>query len=155
MISVCFQGKPFNPTLIQICVPTTNVKEIEVDRFCGDLQDLLEFTPKKDVFFIIGDWNAKERWQEIPGVTGLGVQNEAVQSLNRVLSREHTGHSKYPFSTIQGTTLQMDITKWSIQKSDYVLSAEDGEALYSQQKEDLELTMAQIMGSLLQNSGLN
>ena len=73
----------------------------------------------------------------------------------RVLSREHTGHSKYPFSTIQGTALQMDITKWSIQKSDYVLSAEDGEALYSQQKEDLELTMVQTMNSLLQNSGLN
>ena len=80
MISVCFQGKLFNPTLIQVYVPTTNVKEVEVDRFCVDLQDLLEFTPKKEVFFIIGDWNAKERWQEIPGVTGkfgLGVQNEA------------------------------------------------------------------------------
>ena len=117
MISVCFQGKLFNPTLIQVYVPTTNVKEVEVDRFCGDLQDLLEFTPKKEVFFVIGDWNAKERWQEIPGVTGkfgLGVKNEAGQSLNRVLSREHTGHSKYPFSTIEGTALHMDITKWSI-----------------------------------------
>ena len=124
MISVCFQGKLFNPTLIQVYVPTTNVKEVEVDRFCGDLQDLLEFTPKKEVFFIIGDWNAKERWQEIPGVTGkfgLGVQRPGQigvqlsrQSFNRVLSREHTGHSKYPFSTTEGTALHMDITKWSI-----------------------------------------
>ena len=55
MISVCFQDKPFDPTVIQVYVPTTDVKEVEVDRFCGDLQDLLEFTPKKDVFFIIGD----------------------------------------------------------------------------------------------------
>ena len=86
---------------------------------------------------MIGDWNGKVGSQEIPGVSGkfgLGVPNEAGQSLNRVLSREHTGHSKYPFPTIQGTALQMDITKWSIQKSDYVLSAEDGEALYSQRK---------------------
>ena len=78
MISVSFQGKPFNITLIQAYAPTSNAEEAEVEWFCKDLQDLLELTPKKDVFFIIGDWNAKAGSQEIPGVTGkfgLGVQN--------------------------------------------------------------------------------
>ena len=65
MISVCFQGKPFNITVIQIYVPTTNAEEVEVDQFYEDLQDLLELTPKKDVLFIIGDWNAKVGSQEI------------------------------------------------------------------------------------------
>ena len=59
MISVCFQGKPFNITVIQVYAPTTNAKEVEVEQFCDDLQDLLELTHKKDVLFIIGDWNAK------------------------------------------------------------------------------------------------
>ena len=80
MISVCFQGKPFNITVIQAYAPTTNAEEAEVEWFNEDLQDLLELTPKKDILFIIGDWNAKVGSQEIPGVTGkfvLGVQNEA------------------------------------------------------------------------------
>ena len=80
--SVCFQGKLFNITVIQVCAPTTNVEEAE--QFYEDLEDLLELTPKKDVLFIIGDWNAKVGSQEIPGVTskfGLGVQNEAGQKL--------------------------------------------------------------------------
>ena len=84
MISVCFQGKPFNITVIQVYAPTSNAKEAEVERFYEDLQDLLELTPKKDVLFIIGDWNAKVGSQEIPGETGkfgLGVQNEAGQRL--------------------------------------------------------------------------
>ena len=78
MISVRFQGKPFNITVIQVYAPTRNAEEAE--RFYEDLQDLLELTPKKDVLFIIGDWNAKIRSQETPGVTGkygLGVQNKA------------------------------------------------------------------------------
>ena len=77
MISVHLQGKPFNITLIQVYALTTNA---EVKQFYDDLQDLLELIPKKDVLFIIGDWNAKEGSQEIPGVTGkfgLGIQNEA------------------------------------------------------------------------------
>ena len=84
MISVRFQGKPFNITVIQVYAPTTNAKESEVDWFYEDLQDLLELTPKKDVLFIIGDWNAKVGSQETPGITrkfGLGVQNEAGQRL--------------------------------------------------------------------------
>ena len=84
MISVRFQGKPFNITEIQAYAPTSNTEEAEVKQFYEDLQDLLELTPKKDVLFIIGDWNAKVGSQETPGVTGqfgLGVQNEAGQRL--------------------------------------------------------------------------
>ena len=84
MISVHFQGKPFTITVIQVYVPTSKAKEAEVHWFYEDLQDLLELTPKKDVLFIIGDWNAKVGSQEIPGVTGkfgLGVHNEARQRL--------------------------------------------------------------------------
>ena len=82
MISVCFQGKPFNSTVIQVCAPASNAEEAE--RFCEHLQDLLELTPKKDVLFIIGDWNAEVGSQETPGVTGnfgLGVRNEAGQKI--------------------------------------------------------------------------
>ena len=68
--SVCFQGKPFNITIIQVYAPTTNAEEVEAEQFYEDLQDLLELTPKKDVLFIIGDWNPKVGSQEIPGVTG-------------------------------------------------------------------------------------
>ena len=84
MISVHFQGKPFNITIIQVYAPTSNAEEAEVKRFYEDLQDLLELTSKKDVLFIIGDWNAKAGSQETPGVTGkfvLGVRNEAGQRL--------------------------------------------------------------------------
>ena len=80
MISVCFQGKPFNITVIQVYAPTSNAEEAEVEWLYEDLQDFLELTPQKDVLFIIGDWNAKLGTQEIPGVTdtfGLGVQNDA------------------------------------------------------------------------------
>ena len=82
MISVRFQGKPFNIIVIQVHAPTSNAEEAE--QFYEDLQDLLELTPQKDVLFIIRDWNAKVGSQEIPGVTGkfgLGVQNEAGQRL--------------------------------------------------------------------------
>ena len=82
MISVRLQGKPFNITVIQVYVPTSNAEETEVEQFYEDLQDLLELTPKKDVLFIIGDWNAKVGSQETPGVTGkFGMQNEAGQRL--------------------------------------------------------------------------
>ena len=101
MISVHFQGKPFNITVIQVYAPTSNAEEAEVEWFYEDLQDLLELTPKKDVLFIIGDWNAKVGSQETPGVTGkfgLGIWNEAGQRLI-VLPRECTGHSKHPLLT--------------------------------------------------------
>ena len=92
MISVHFQGKPFNTTVIQVYAPTTNAKEPEVEWFYEDLQDLLELTPKKDILFIIGDSNAKVGSQEIPGVTGrfgLGVQSEEGQRLTE-LCQENT-----------------------------------------------------------------
>ena len=84
MISVHFQGKPFNIMVIQVYTPTSNAEEAEVEWFYEDLQDLLELIPKKDILFTVGDWNAKGGSQEIPGVTGkfgLGVQNEAGQRL--------------------------------------------------------------------------
>ena len=80
MISACFQGKRFNVAVIQVYGPTTNAEKAEVERFYEDLQDLLDLNPKKEILFIIGDWNAKVGSQEIPGVTGkfsLRVQNEA------------------------------------------------------------------------------
>ena len=83
MISVHFQGESFNITVIQVYALTSNAEEAEFEWFYEDLQDLLELTPKKDVLFIIGDWNAKVGNQEIPGITGkfgLGVQNEAGKS---------------------------------------------------------------------------
>ena len=82
MVSVCFQGKPFSITVVQVYAPTSNAGEAEVEQFYEDLQDLLELTPQKDVLFIIGNWNAKVGSQETPGVTGkfgLGIWNEAGQ----------------------------------------------------------------------------
>ena len=84
MVSVHFQGKPFNNMVIQVYALTSNAEEAEVEWFYEDLQDFLELTPKKYVLFIIGNWNAKVGSQEIPGVTGkfgLGIQNEAGQKL--------------------------------------------------------------------------
>ena len=101
MISVHFQCKPFNNTVIQVYAPTSNTEEAEVERFYEDLQDLLELTPKTDVLFIIRDWNAKVGSQETLGVTGkfgLGIRNEAGQRLI-ALPRECTGHGKHPLPT--------------------------------------------------------
>ena len=120
MISVCFQGKPFNTTVIQVYAPATDAKEAEAEQFYEDQQDLLELTLKKDVLFIIEDWNVKVGSQEITGVTvkfGFVVQNEAGQRL-RVLPRECTGHSKHPLPATQETILHMDITRWLIPKSE-------------------------------------
>ena len=117
---LCFRGKQFKITVIQVYVPTSNSEEDEVEQFYEDLQDLLVLTHPKDVLFIIGDWNAKVGSQEIPGVTGkfgLGVQNEAGQRF-RVLPRERTGHSKHPLPITQEKTSLMDITRWSTPKLD-------------------------------------
>ena len=126
MISVCFQGKPFNITVIQIYAPTRNAEEAEAERFYGDLQDLLELTPRKVVLFIIGDWNAKIGSQETPGVTGkfgLGIQNEARQRL--IDSAKRTGHSKHPLPTTQEKTLHMDITSGQHRnQNDYILCSQ-------------------------------
>ena len=120
MISVRFQGKPFNITVIQVYAPTSNAEEAEAEWFYEDLQDLLELTPPKDVLFIIGDWNAKVGSQETPGVTGkfgVGVQNEAGQKLIE-FCQKHTGHRKHPLPTTYEKTLHMDITGWLTLKSD-------------------------------------
>ena len=108
MIFIHFQGKPFKITVFQVYAPTSNAEEAEVEGFYEDLQDLLELTPKKDVLFIIGDWNVNVGSQETPGVTGkfgLGMRNEAGQRLIC------TGHSKHPLPTTQEKTLHMDITR--------------------------------------------
>ena len=92
MISVHFQSKPFIITVIQVYAPTSNAGEAEVEQFYEELQDILELTPKKDVLFIIGDWNAKVGSQEIPGVTGkfgLGVQSEVGQRLIEFCQEMH------------------------------------------------------------------
>ena len=119
MISVRFQGKPFNITVIQVYAPTSNAEEAEIERFYEDLQDRLELTPKKDVLFIIGDWNAKVGSQETPGLTGkfgLGIRNEAGQRLIE-FCQENTGHSKHHLPTTQEKTLHLDITRWPTPKS--------------------------------------
>ena len=92
MISVSFQGKPFNITVIQAYAPISNAEEAEGEQFYEDLQDLLELTPKKVVLFIIGDWNAQVGSQETPGVTGkfvLGIRNEVGQRLIEFAKRMH------------------------------------------------------------------
>ena len=120
MILVFFQGKPFNITVIQVYAQTSNAEEAEVERFCEDLQDLLELTPKKDVLFVIGDWNAKVGSQEIPGVTGkfcLGVQNEAGQKLIEFCDKNTLVRTNTLFQQHK-RRLHMDITRWSTPKSD-------------------------------------
>ena len=139
MISLHFQGKPFNITVIQVCAPNSNAEEAEVEWFYEDLQDLLELTPRKDVLLIIGDWNAKVGSQEVPGGTGkfdYGVQNEAGQKLTEFCqqntlviantlfhnTREDSTHGHHQ---MVNTEIRLII----------FFAAKDGEALYSQQKQ--------------------
>ena len=120
MISVCFQGKPFHITVIQVYAPNSNDEEAEVEWLYEDLQDLLEIAPKKDVLFIIGDWDAKVGSQEIPGVAGkfgLGVWNEAGQRLIE-FCQENALVKANTFIQQHTRTLHVDITRWSIPKSD-------------------------------------
>ena len=120
MISVRFQGKPFDITVIQAHAPTSNSEEAEVEQFYEDVKDVLELTPKKDVLFIIGDWNAKVGSQETPGVTGkfgLGVQNEAGQRLIEFCQENALVIANTLFQQHK-RTLHMDITRWSKPKSD-------------------------------------
>ena len=120
MISVCLQGKPFNITVIQVYAPTSNTEDTEVERFYEDLQDLLELTPKKDVLFIIGDWNAKVGSQETPEVTGrfgLGRWNKAGQRLIEFCQENALVLANTLFQQHK-RRLHMDITRWSTPKSD-------------------------------------
>ena len=154
MVSVRFEGKPFNITVIQVYAPTSNAKEAEVEWFYEDIQDLLELTPPKNVLFIIGDWNAKVGSQETPGVTGkFGFrvqrltefcQENALVTANTI-SQQHKRRLYTWTSPLVNTEIRLII----------FFAAKDGEALYSQQKQDWGLTVAQIMNSLLPNSDLN
>ena len=120
-LSVRFQGKPFNITVIQVYAPTSNAEEAEVEWFYEDLQDLLELTAKKDVLFIMGDWNAKVWSEEIPGVTGkfgLGVQNETGERLTEFCQENALVIANTLFQQHK-RKLHMDITRWSIPKSDW------------------------------------
>ena len=120
MISVRFQGKPFNITVIQIYAPTSNAEEAEGEEVYEDLQDLLELRPKKDVFFIIGDWNAKVGSQETPGVTGKfghGLRNEAGQRLTEFCQENALVIANILFQQHK-RRLHMDITRGSTLKSD-------------------------------------
>ena len=117
---LCFQGKSFNIPIIQVYALASNVEEAEVEWFYENLQDLLELTPPKYVLFIIGDWNAKVGGQEIPVATGkfgLGAQNEAGQRLIK-FPQENALVIANTLPTTQKKTLHLDITRWSIQKSD-------------------------------------
>ena len=138
MISVCFQCKPFNSTVIQVYATASNAEEVEVEWFYEDLQDLLELTSKKDVLFIIGDWNAKVGSQEISWsnrkICPWNAEWNRAKT-NRVLSRERTGHSKHPLPTIQEKTLHMDITRWSTPILDWLYSLQPKmEKLYTVSK---------------------
>ena len=145
--------------VIQACARTSKAEEAEVEWFYEDLQDLVELTPHKDVLFIIGDWNAKAGSQEIPEVTGrigLGVQNEAEQRpiefcqentlviANTPSSNNTGGDSTHGHHQMVSTEIKL-----------MFFAAKDGEALYSQQKQDRELTVAQMMNAFLPNSDLN
>ena len=154
MISVHLQGKPFNITVIQVYAPTSNSEEAEVERFYEDLQDLLELTPIKDILFIIGDWNAKVGSQETPGVTGkfgLEVRNEAGQMLTE-FCQENT--------LVIANTLcpqhKRRLYTWTSpdgqhrNQTDYILCSQRWRnAIQSAKRQDWELTVAQIMNSLL------
>ena len=155
MISVPFPGKPFNIRVIQVYAPTTNAEEAEVECFYDDLQDLLELTPKRDVLFIIGDWNAKVGSQEITGVTGkfsLGVQNEAGKRLTEFCQENAL--------VIANTLFQQNKRQcytWTSpdgqhhSQIDYILCSQRWRSSTQSAKTRPELTVAKIMKSLLPN----
>ena len=120
MISLHFQGQPFNIMVIQVYALTSNAEEAEVEQFNEGLQDLLELTSKKDVLFIIEDWKTKVGSQEIPGVNMQlwPWSTERSRAKANSFPRERIGYSKHPLPTTQEMTLHIDITRWSIPKSD-------------------------------------
>ena len=154
-----FPRQTFNITVIQVYALTGNIEEAEAERFYEDLQGLLELTPKKDVLFIMGDWNAKVGSQETPEVTGkfgLGRRNEAGQRLiefwqentlviANTLIQQHKRRLYYGHHQMVNTEIRLII----------FFAAKDEETLYSQQYQDQKLTVTQIMNSLLPNSDLN
>ena len=138
MISVHFQGKPFNIIVIQVYAPTSNAEEAEVERFYEDLQDLLELTPKKRCpFHYRGlEWKSRKSRNTWSNRQIWPWNKEWSRAkANRVLPREHTGHSKHPLPTTLEKTLHMDITRWSTLKSDWLYSLQPKmEKLYTVSK---------------------
>ena len=134
---LCFQGKPFNITVILVYAPTSNAEEVE--QFYEDLQDLLQLTPKKDVLFIIGDWNTKVGSQETPGVTskfGTGTQNAAGQRLTEFFRRTDRSQQTSSSNNTRGDSTHghHQMVNSEIRLIIF-FAAKDGEALYSQQKQ--------------------
>jgi len=153
MISVHFQGKPFNITVIQVYYPTSNAEEAEVEQFYEDLQDLLELTPKKDVLFIIGDWNAKVGSQETPGVTGkfgLGVRNEAGQRLIEFCQENAQVIANTLFNNTGEDFTHRLHQMVNTDQIDYTLCSQRWRNSIQSAKQNRELTVAQIMNSLCQ-----
>ncbi|KAM7229270.1 hypothetical protein CapIbe_019386 [Capra ibex] len=159
MISICLQGKPFNITVIQVYAPTSNAEEAEDEQFYEDLQDLVDLTPKIDVLFIIGDWNAKVGSQETPGVTGkfgLRMRNEAKQRLIEFCQENAL--------VIANTLFQQHkrrLYTWTSpdgqhqNQTDYILCSQRWRSSIQSAKKDRKLTVAQSMNSLLPDSDLN
>ena len=159
MISVCFQGKPFSITVIQVYALTGNAEEAEVERFYEDLQDLLELTPKTDILCITGDWNTKVGSEEIPGVTGkfgTGVQNEAGQRLTEFCQENAP--------VIANTVFQQhkrQLYTWASpddqyqNKIDYILCSQRWRSSTQTAKIRLRADSGSIMSSLLTNSGFS
>ena len=160
MISVHFQGKPFDITVIQAYAPTSNAEEAEFEWLYKDLQGLLELTPNKRCPFHYRWLECKTKSREVPGVTGtfgLGVQNEAGQRLTEFCQENALVMANTLFQQHR-RRLHMDTTRWSTPKSDWLYSLQPKtEKLYTvrKKKKDWELTVAQIINSLLQNSDLN
>ena len=158
MISVHFQGKLFNITVIQVYAPTSNAEEAEVERFYEDLHDLKELTTKKDVLFIIGDWNAKVGSQETPRVTGkfgLGIRNEAGQRLIKFCQDNALVIANTLFQQHKRRLYTWTSPDGQYQNQlDYILCSQRWRSSIESAKTDQELTVAQIMNSLLPNSDL-
>ena len=159
--SVCFEGKPLNITVIQVYIPTSNAEEAEVERFYEDLQYLLELTPKKRCPFHHRGLECKSR-KSRDSYSNRQVWPQSTKrsraKANRILPREHTGHSKHPLSS---NKTREDSTHGHHQMVNteirliILFAAKNGEVIYSQQKQDWEWTVAQIMNSILWNSELN
>ena len=155
MISVRFQGKPFNISVIQVYASTNNAEEAEVEWFYEDLQDLLELTPKTDVHFIIGRRNAKVGSQKIANRQIWPWSTEWSRAkANRVLRRNALVIANTNNTREDSTHGHHQMVNTKIRLIIF-FAAKDGEALYSQQKQDWELTVAQIMNSSLPSSDLN
>ena len=159
MISVCFQGKPFNIMVIQVYAPTSNTEEAEVEQIYEDLQELLELTPPKRCPFHYRGLECKSRksrntWSNRRIWPWRTEWSRA--KANRVLPREHTGHSKHPLPTTQEKTLHVAISRWSIPKSDWLYSLQPKmKKLYTVSKNKTGRWLWLIMNSLLPNSDLN